>query len=266
MSGAARAGWIAVLLSTGCAAALKEPPPVSALQRHEVGTTPADALLQEAAEAYALRPDVAAVRRSEGLCLQAAQADEASTAGLLCAVRAKAWLAEREKDGKARTDLAVSAVQAGQWCLRRDPQSAPCKYWLGVALGLQARERPATAEDGLKRMAKLLREASKEAPLLDEAGPERVLSLLLARAPGWPIGPGDVEEALALARKAVELRPDFPPNQVALGEALLKSDAGPKAREALARALDLARNGPFAADPDAPTWIAEAEAMLRAVR
>jgi Flp pilus assembly protein TadD len=75
-----------------------------------------------------------------------------------------------------------------------------------------------------------------------------------------------VEEALVLARKAVELRPDFPPNQVALGEALQKNDAGPKAREALARALDLARNGSFAADPDAPSWIAEAEAMLRAIR
>jgi tetratricopeptide (TPR) repeat protein len=252
---------IVMLLSAGCAAALKEPPPISALQHDAIGTTSANALLQEASEEYDKRPDAAAVRRAEGLCLKAAQADEAGTDGLVCSIRAKAWLAEREKDASARTDLAVSAVQAGQWCLRRDPGSPACKFWLGVALGLQARDRPVTAEDGLKRMAQLLRDVVKDAPLLDEAGPERVLSLLLARAPGWPIGPGDVEEALVLARKAVELRPDYPPNQVALGEALLKNDDRAKALEALARAIDLAGRGTFASDPDAPSWIASARAL-----
>ena len=252
-----------MLLSVGCAAALKEPPPVSALQHDAIGTTSSNALLQEATEEYEKRPDAAAVRRAEGLCLQAAQADEAGTAGLVCAIRAKAWLAEREKDVKVRTNLAVSAVQAGQWCLRRDPTSPACKFWLGVALGLQTRDRPATVEDGLKRMAHLLREAAKDAPLLEEAGPERVLALLLTRAPGWPIGPGDAEEALVLARKAVELRPDYPPNQVALGEVLLKNDDRAKAQEALARAIDLAGKAPAASDPDAPSWIAEARAFLQ---
>jgi predicted Zn-dependent protease len=250
-----------MLLSAGCAAALREPPPISALQHDAIGTTSANALLQEAAEEYQKRPDAAAVRRSEGLCLQAAQADDAGKDGLVCAIRAKAWLAEREKDTNVRTDLAVSAVQAGQWCLRRDPTSPACKFWLGVALGLQARDRPVTAEDGLRRMAQLLREVVKDAPLLDEAGPERVLSLLLARAPGWPIGPGDVEEALVLARKAVELRPDYPPNQLALGEALLKNDDRAKAHDALARAIDLAGRAPFVSDPDAPTWIADGRAL-----
>jgi tetratricopeptide (TPR) repeat protein len=261
VSPTSRVAAIAVLLSAGCAAALKEPPPVSALQHEAISATTTGALLQEASEEYAKRPDVAAVRRSEGLCLQAAQVDEVGTEGLVCAVRAKAWLAEREKDSTVRTDLAVTAVQAGQWCLRRAPQSAPCKFWLAVALGLQARDRPATVEDGLKRMAQLLREAGKEAPLLDEAGPARVLALLLVRAPGWPIGPGDVEEALVLARKAVELRPDYPPNQLALGEALLKNDDPVKARDALRRAVDLAGKPPFASDPDAPNWIADARAL-----
>jgi tetratricopeptide (TPR) repeat protein len=261
VSKALRFASVVMLLSAGCAAALKEPPPISALQHDAVGTTSANALLQEAAEEYQKRPDVAAVRRSEGLCLQAAQADDAGKDGLVCAIRAKAWLAEREKDTNVRTDLAVSAVQAGQWCLRREPGSPTCKFWLGVALGLQARDRPVTAEDGLKRMSQLLREVVRDAPLLDEAGPERVLSLLLARAPGWPIGPGDVEEALVLAKMAVLLRPDYPPNQLALGEALLKNDDRAKAQEALARAIELAGRAPFASDPDAPTWIADARAL-----
>ena len=258
----ARLGWLALLLGAGCASALKEPPPIAILQRDPTGTVPANALLQEAAEEYEKRPDRAAVRRAEGLCLAAAQADESQSAGLVCAIRAKAWLAERETDVKVRTDLSVSAVQAGQWCLRREPASAPCKFWLAVALGLQARDRPTTVEDGLKRMAQLLRETAREAPLLDEAGPDRVLALLLARAPGWPIGPGDSEEALVHARRAVELRPSYPPNLLALGEVLLKNDDRVKGREALLEAIDLTGDAPWATHPDRPSWVAEAQALL----
>jgi tetratricopeptide (TPR) repeat protein len=196
------------------------------------------------------------------LCLAAANADETQVAGLLCALRAKAWLAEREKGVKDRTELSVSAVQVGQWCRRRDPASAACKYWLAVALGLQARDRPVTADDGLKKMIQLLREAAVEAPLLDEAGPERVLALLLVRAPGWPVGPGDAEEAVPHARKAVELRPEYPPNQLALGEVLLNNGDKKGGTAALGRAIDLAGSAPWVDDPDAPYWIADARALL----
>ena len=254
--------WVAAFLGAGCASALREPPPISTLQREDRGTVPASALLQEGEEEFAKRPDPAAVRRAEGLCLAAANADDTQVEGLLCAMRAKAWLAEREKGVKDRTELSVSAVQVGQWCLRRDPASAACKYWLAVALGLQARDRPVTADDGLKRMIQLLREAAREAPLLDEAGPERVLALLLVRAPGWPVGPGDAEEAIPHVRKAVELRPDYPPNQLALGEVLIHNGDKPGGRAALQRAIELAQSTPWSSDPDAPSWVADARALL----
>ncbi|MGA8893077.1 MAG: hypothetical protein WB493_16050 [Anaeromyxobacteraceae bacterium] len=262
MRGRNRLWWLVVLLGAGCAAALKEPPPISSMARPDTGSVPASALLQEAAEEYDRRPDKAAVARSGGLCLAAASADEASAAGLVCAIRAKSWLAEREKDVQVRTDLAVSAVQAGQWCLRREPGSPACKFWLAVALGLQARDKPSTVEDGLKRMAQLLREAAKESPLYDEAGPDRALAILLLRAPGWPLGPGDLEEGLEVARKAVELRPDFPPNQLALAEALLKNGDRVKGRAAAEKALELARRGSWASSPDAPSWIADGKGLL----
>jgi tetratricopeptide (TPR) repeat protein len=251
-----------VLLSVGCASALKEPPPLSTLQKEPGAGIPAGALLQEAQEEYAKRPDPAAVRRAEGLCLAAADADEEGVEGLVCAIRAKSWLAEREKDGKVRTGLAVSAVQAGQWCLRRAPSSPECRFWLAVALGLQARDRPTTVEDSLRRMAGLLRDLERDAPRLDHAGPERVLAILLLRAPGWPIGPGDVEEALVHARKAVELEPGYPPNLVALGEALLKNDDRAQAMEVLHRAIEVARKAPWETDPDSPGWIEQAQRLL----
>ena len=257
-----RTGWLAVLLAAGCASALKEPPSVAALQKQPTGTAPAAELLDEAEQEYARRPDRAAVRRAEGLCLAAASADEEGTAGLVCAIRAKSWLAEREKDAGVRTELAVSAVQVGQWCLRRAPASPECRFWLAVALGMQARDRPTTVEDSLKRMAQLLRDLERDAPLLDRAGPERVLAILLLRAPGWPIGPGDVEEALVHARKAVELEPAYPPNLLALGEALLRNDDRARAQEMLGRALELSGKAPWADDPDAADWAAEARRLL----
>ena len=253
---------VLTLLAAGCASALKEPPPLASLQRGAAGPGTPAALLEEAAAAYGKRPDKEAVARSEELCLQAAQADEAAVDGLVCAMRAKSWLAEREKDVRVRTELAVSAVQAGQWCLRREPGSSACKFWLAVALGLQARDKPSTVEDGLKRMAQLLREAAKESPLYDEAGPDRALAILLLRAPGWPLGPGDLEEGLEAARKAVLLRPDFPPNQLALGEALLKNGDRAKGRAAAEKALELARSGTWAGSPDAPSWIADGKGLL----
>ena len=111
-------------------------------------------------------------------------------------------------------------------------------------------------------MIQLLREAAGEAPLLDEAGPERVLALLLVRAPGWPVGPGDAEEAIPHVRKAVELRPDYPPNQLALGEVLIHNGDKPGGRAALQRAIELAQSTPWSSDPDAPSWVADARALL----
>jgi hypothetical protein len=253
--------------AAACAAALKAPPPVSALQRGAGaahGTASAEELLVEGRGAYGKRPDAAEVGRGMDLCLGAARADETGAtgvAGLACAAQAATWLVEHERSGAARSDLALRAVQAGQLCRARAPASAACKFWLAVALGLQARERPSTGDDALKHMVPLLREADRDDPALDEAGPARVLATLLLRAPGWPLGPGDAEAGLALARRAVELRPDHPPNHAALSEALARNGEAGQAREAAARALSLARAAAGAGRPDAADWVREAEAL-----
>ncbi len=258
------AAGLAALLG-GCAAALHEPPPVEAIAR----TGPAAAkdgvpdLLAAANAAFARRPDLEAVRRAEGLYLEAAAADESRVDGLLGAVRAKTWLAEHVPEASAREALAVSAVQAAQWCGRRAPEDRACDYWLAVALGLQARERRSTAEDALKRMVTLLRRVAEVEPGLDEAGPYRVLALVLLKAPAWPLGPGDAEAGLAEARKAVALRPDHPPNQLALGEALAGTGDGEAARAAYRKALSLARSRQAAGDPDGGDWARDAERALR---
>ncbi len=248
---------LGLLAAAGCAAALREPAPLAP----SVPGRPAADLLSEAEAAFAQRADPAQARRAEQLWLEAAAADPGGIDGLVGAVRARAWLVQRSRDPDERLSLATAAVDAGQWCQRRDPRSPACDYWLAVALGLQARERPATAKEGLKLMVAALRKAAAADPRQDQAGPQRVLALLLLRAPGWPLGPGDAEAALAEARAAAALAPDYPPNQSVLGEALLANGRPEEGRAALGRALDLGRARAAAGDPDAPDWIREAERL-----
>jgi len=89
-------------------------------------------------------------------------------------------------------------------------------------------------------MVLLLRRAALVEPDLDHAGPDRVLALVLLRAPGWPLGPGDPEEGLVVARRAATRVPGYAPNQLALSEALAANGRPGPSREAARRAQALA--------------------------
>lgn len=175
------------------------------------------------------------------------------------AIQSRIWRIDHEP-GLDRAALATEAVADGQECVAHAPGSASCHYGLALALGIQARERRVTARDGLRRMVEQLREAAQRDPALDRAGPDRVLALVLARAPAWPVGPGDPEEAVQAARRAERLVPDYPPNPLALAEALLAAGRAGEARTAARRAMDLARSEP--GRPEAAGWVKEGEALL----
>jgi tetratricopeptide (TPR) repeat protein len=259
---ATRLALLAPFAALACAPALREPAPLSPRPAGAQGAS-ADALLRRADAAWARRADPAQAEAAQQLYLDAAAADESRAEGLLGAMRAASFRIERERQGVIRARLAQEAVQAGQWCARRAPSDAACKYRLAIALGQQARERTATARDALDRMVKLLHEVIAAEPRLDRAGPHRVLALVLLKAPAWPVGPGDPEQALREAQAAASLFPDAAENQLALGEALAGNDRAEEARAALDRAAALADRDAGAGDPDAPRWRDEARAALR---
>lgn len=252
------------VIAAACAPALREPPSVADLASRTAppATDDAATLLKQADALWAKRPDVAAVREAQTLYFQAAQADESDVLGLIGAVRAKAWLADHESDPRVREALAVSCVQTAQWCGRRQADNPACDYWLAVAVGLQAREVRSTADDGVKTMVASLQRAIDKDPSYDAAGPHRIMAIVLMRAPGWPLGPGDPELALDHARKAVALRPDYPPNLIALGEAAGANKLRDEARAAYERAKAGAQALRDAGEPDASDWMAEAEQAL----
>jgi hypothetical protein len=258
---------LASSLAVACAPALRPPPPVPRLGPEILapGARPsaaADAVLAQADALFRGRARVEDVRAAQRLFLEAARGDVARVEGLLGVARSTAWLVEHEPDPDARRALVTVGVQSGQLCKERAPESAACDYALAIALGQQARERPATGHDGVSKMVAALQRAIGADPRLDHAGPHRVLALVYLRAPGWPAGPGDPEAGLRQAQAASALAPDHPANQLALGEALRRNDRRDEARRAFARALHLARARMTAGDPDAAEWVDEAQRGL----
>ncbi len=261
-----------LLASAACARVLREPPPMTAIgggtaapDSAPASLRPADVdrLLHDAAAAFGRRPDRSAVAVGRDLYLQAARADESRVEGLIGAAVATAWMVEHDASAARREALATEGAQTCQWCVRRAPVSVECTYRLALAIGQQARERRSTAIDGLKRMVPLLERVSAYEPTLDRAGGDRVLALVLLRAPGWPTGPGDPDAALVHARRADSLVPNDPENLNVLGEVLAATDHVEDARSTYARAESLARSLAASGNPDAVEWAETAAGALR---
>jgi hypothetical protein len=179
---------------------------------------------------------------------------------LAAAVAADAQRSDAATDSTLRAQLAADAMQNAQACLERAPQAAACLYYDGVALGLKARAHPLQANEALKGMLAALSGAEAADPAYDQAGPARVTALVLIKAPAWPLGPGDPEAGLAAARRATALRPDYPPNVLALAEALAKTGDAPGAHANYRRARDLIQALP--ASPDRDDWLRQADQAL----
>jgi len=174
-----------------------------------------------------------------------------SVAQLAAAIALDAKHMDHESDSAVRGELAAAADRDAQSCIALDASAAACLYGSAVALGLEARIHPTRAAELLKTMLDDLEKAEAADPGYDAAGPARVRALVLIRAPGWPLGPGDVEAGLAAARRAVSLRPEYPPNLLALAEALSKNGDSTGARESYLRARAAAQALPATGEREA---------------
>jgi len=181
--------------------------------------------------------------------------------GLAAGIDADSQRSDHESDGKAREQLADEASGYADACLAKAPQAAACLYGRGVALGLEARVHPTRAGELLKLMLDSLNSADAADSNYDNAGPSRVRALVLIRAPGWPLGPGDADAGLVSAQRAVKLRPQYPPNLLALAEALSKTGDAAGARETYGKARNAAQALP--STPDRDGWVREADQGLR---
>jgi hypothetical protein len=203
-------------------------------------------------------------REPPSLAAPASSANSAGTAsveGYATAIKAASERTDHESDSKVRADLATEASNDADACLAMDSHAVACQYGKAIATGLEARAHPTRAVGLLGAMLQNLESAEKADPNYDKAGPARVRALVLIRAPSWPLGPGDTDAGLVAARRAVSLQPDYPPNVLALAEALSKTGDAKGASDNYARARDLARALP--ASPERDEWLRGANEGLR---
>jgi hypothetical protein len=184
-----------------------------------------------------------------------------SVEGLASAIQSVVTRSDHAPDGAARARLSDQALTYADRCMAIAAKDPACLYGQALALGLQAKAHPTSASASLKAMLDALSKADAGDPNYDQAGPARVRALVLLRAPGWPLGPGDADAGLASARRAVELHPEFPPNQLALGEALAKTGDANGSRQAYERARDEAAS--HVATEDRDGWLHEANEALQ---
>lgn len=191
----------------------------------------------------------------------APQPSGSSVPELAAAIAAAARRSDHESDPAARAQLAAQAGRDADACLALAPDAAACLYEQAVALGLQARAHPTQATGLLTKMLASLASAERVDPNYDQAGPARVRALVLIRAPGWPLGPGDAAAGLLAAQHAVALQPLYPPNLLALAEARAKTGDAQGARASYQQARALAQEQPASADRD--EWQREADQALK---
>ena len=184
-----------------------------------------------------------------------------SIESLAAAVQMASIRSDQVTQSAARSELAAQASRDADSCVAQQPGAAACLYSKALALGLEARAHPTKAGESLSGMLDFLKRAEAADANYDEAGPARVRALVLVRAPGWPLGPGDAEEGVTAARRAVALRPKYPPNLLALAEACSKTGDHGCARDNYTQARDAASATTEGADRAA--WLQQADAGLQ---
>ncbi len=128
--------------------------------------------------------------------------------------------AEFAKANADRAALAEEGIAVSRELIQRFPKNAHGYYYLGMNLGQLARTRTLTALGIVDQMEEAFEKARQIDPFVDYAGPDRYLGMLYRDAPGWPASIGNRKKARLHLLKAVELRPDYPENQIALLESL----------------------------------------------
>lgn len=152
--------------------------------------------------------------------------------------------ADQASNNTQRAAIAREGIAACQQALAKVPTNAAAQYYLGLNLGQLALTQRLSALRTLGDIERAWLAAIAANPAFDYAGPHRSLGLLYRDAPGWPIAIGDNAKAKQHLKKAVELSPNYPDNQLYWLESLWEWGSKDTVRTNLAEAekvLDKAR-------------------------
>ena len=130
--------------------------------------------------------------------------------------------ADAAATGTARAAAANEGIQVCRRLLAKAPELAAAHYYLAMNLGQLARTKSLGALSLVKEMEREWEAARALDEHFDFAGADRNLGLLYRDAPGFPFSIGSRAQAERRLRRAVELNPEYPENQINLIETRLK--------------------------------------------
>jgi len=243
---------VALIAGTGC----RNVPPAATgvLEVADLGGAPpgdpaaAPGLLDEGDRAWEARSETGRLEAARLAYWQAAAADPDLYDPYWKAARASWVLGDRLAEAPARADAFERGARTAQLGIGVESGRVEAHYYYAINLGLLGRERPSMGIAAVQEMIPHLEAAIDADPAFDRAGPLRILAIVYLRAPGWPVGIGDLEAGLEHARRAVDQDPDYPYNQFVLAEALVEDGRRRPAREAFALGEELVRTGSWRED------------------
>ena len=141
------------------------------------------------------------------------------------------WADLAAANDAARAEVAQHGISAARRAIALDERCAPAHHYLGLNLGQLARTKMLGALKLLGEMEAAWKKSISLDPNFKFAGAYRSLGMLYRDAPGWPTSLGDRSKARFHLKKAVELAPAYPENQLVLIETYLswgeKKNAAP---------------------------------------
>jgi tetratricopeptide (TPR) repeat protein len=155
------------------------------------------------------------------------------------AARATVWLADDYYDDKTkRAHFSGRGVDYAKAAIELEPKRVEGHYYSAENLGLQT----TTKVIGAKFEVPSVRDAAKKAMQIDacfdRGGPGRVLGSLYAEAPPWPASIGDPDKGVEILQQSVKCAPEYPQNNLLLGNALVKAERYDDAKKQYQIVLD----------------------------
>ncbi len=160
-------------------------------------------------------------QKQQGLALarRALAASPSDTRTGLAVARCAYFCADWEATREGREHVASIGIEGAKVAgsASHEPHAA---YLHALLLGIIMRDMGLDALGRLSELTDLLKDASA-LPDEDLGGPQRVFGRLYFEAPPWPLGIGDVDEALDQLKSVCERHPSHPMNHIFYAEVLL---------------------------------------------
>ena len=133
------------------------------------------------------------------------------------AARTAVWLGNYGP--KDRQDAYVrDGIRYANTAVLLKPEGEEGLFYDGVLAGKLAELDIAYGKNGLETIVQRMKQLIDLKSTYVYGGPDRVLAIVLMRAPGSPLGPGDWDLSETHMKKALEIDPNWPENQLYMAE------------------------------------------------